>query len=64
MDCVNYKITRANLQAWEFPMWLSGNKSHYYPGGCGFHPWPYSVGGGSSVAMSCGGGSGCGSDPA
>ena len=29
----------------------------------GFHPWPHSVGQGSSVAMSCGLGYGCSLDP-
>ena len=28
----------------EFPSWLSGNKSDWYPFRCGFNPWPRSVG--------------------
>ena len=38
----------------EFLLGCSGKESDWYPGGCGFHPWPCSVGRGSSVAMSCG----------
>ena len=30
------------------------NESDEEPWGCGFDPWPYSVGWGSGVAMSCG----------
>jgi len=29
---------------WEFPLWLSSNKSHWYPKGHGFAPWPRPVG--------------------
>ena len=28
----------------EFPLWLNGNDSDYYPWGCRFDPWPFSVG--------------------
>ena len=35
-------------------MWCSGSKSNSHPGGCGFDPWPRSVGQGSGVAMSGG----------
>ena len=34
----------------EFPSWHSGNVE---PWGCGFDPWPRSVGEGSGVAVSC-----------
>ena len=39
----------------EFPSWLRG---------CGFDPWPRSVGWGSGVAVCCGVGCRCGSEPA
>ena len=39
---------------WEFPPWSSGNKSDQEWWGCGFNPWPCSVGEGSGTAMSCG----------
>ena len=38
----------------EFPSWRSRNESAWEPRGCGFDPWPCSVGSGSGVAMSCG----------
>ena len=31
---------------WEFPLWCSGNE----PSGCGFDPWPCSVGSGCGGA--------------
>ena len=37
----------------EFPLLLSGNKPDYYPQGCGFNPWPRSVGQGSGIALNC-----------
>ena len=40
-------------------MWHRGNESRL---GCGFDPWPHSVGSRSSVAMSCGVGRRHGSD--
>ena len=43
-------------------MWNSGNKHNWYPGGCGFDPWPCSLDEGSSIAVSCGVGRRCGSD--
>ena len=46
----------------EFLFRLSGNESDWYPCGCRFSPWPCSVGGGSSVATSCGVGHRRGSD--
>ena len=33
-----------NVEYWEFPLYCSGNKSDKYPRGCGFYPWPGSVG--------------------
>ena len=36
----------------EFPLWLSNNEPKWYPGGCGFDPWPCSGGEGSGVAVS------------
>ena len=33
-----------NRSALEFPLWLSGNESDQYLWGCGFDPWPHSVG--------------------
>ena len=38
----------------EFPSWLSGNEPDQYPWGCGFNPWPSSMGKGCGVAMSSG----------
>ena len=48
----------------EFLLWLSGNESYWEPWGCGFDPWPHSVGWGSSIAISCGVGHSHGWDPA
>ena len=45
-------------------MWCRGNESDEDPLGCGFDPWPRSVGQGTSVAVSCGVGCRCGLDPA
>ena len=39
------------------------NKFDQEPWGCGFDPWPCSVGWGSDIAVSCGVGCRCGSDP-
>ena len=44
-------------------MWHSGNKSYQYLPGGGFNPWPHLVGQGSGVAVSCGVGHRCSSDP-
>ena len=38
----------------EFLLWLTRNKSDWYPRRCRFNPWPHSVGWGSSIVMSCG----------
>ena len=38
----------------EFLLCLSSNEPDQYPGGCGFDPWPYSMGWISSIATSCG----------
>ena len=40
-----------------------GHEPNQYPGGGGFDPWPRSVGQGSGIAMSCGVGCRCSSDP-
>ena len=37
----------------EFPSWHSRNESDWETWGCGFAPWPCSVGWGSSVAVGC-----------
>ena len=42
----------------------SGNEPALYLWGCGFDPWPFSVGGGSGVAVNCGVGLRCSSDAA
>ena len=48
---------------WEFPLWLSGNKSNSsIHEDMGLIPWPCSVGWGSGVALSCGVGCRCSSD--
>jgi len=44
-------------------LWLSSNNPDSYPLGCRFNPWPRSVGEGSGIAVSCGVGRRCGSDP-
>ena len=41
----------------------AGNKPNKYPWGCRFNPWPHSVGQGFSLAVSCGVGHRCSSDP-
>ena len=46
-----------------FLLWLRGKEPNSYPRGCGFDPWPCSVGKGSGVAVSCGVGRICGLDP-
>ena len=55
----------ANKQTgkWEFPLRLSNNKPYEDPRGREFDPWPHSVDWGPGIAMSCGGGHRCGSDP-
>ena len=47
----------------EFLSWRSGSKSNWEPWGCGFDPWPRSLGWGSRFAVSCGVGRTCSSDP-
>ena len=42
-----------NIQSLEFPFWYSGNESEWYPWGCGFNPWPCSVGQRSGIVVSC-----------
>ena len=44
----------------EFPSWPVETN---LIASCRFDPWPCSVGQGSGIAMSCGAGSRCGSDP-
>ena len=58
------KMTLKNKRTQEFLLWHSGNKSGWYPWGCGSDAWPCSGGRGSSVAMSCGVGHWGSSDPA
>lgn len=38
------KIVRNKISIWVFLLWCSGDKSDQYPSGCGFSPWPRSVG--------------------
>ena len=38
--CVQYIY----IYIWEILLWLSGNEPYWYPWGCGFNPWPHSVG--------------------
>ena len=44
----HYELSLLNLPLKNFPLefllWHSGNKSNQEPGGCGFDPWPSSVG--------------------
>ena len=47
----------------EFPLWLSNNETDQYSGGHGFDSWLCSVGLDSNIAVSCGVGHRCGSDP-
>ena len=47
-----YDQSDLNMCQKELLLWLSGNKSNYYPWGCGFDPWPHSVGWGSGIVMS------------
>ena len=49
-------------QCTEFPLWLSGNESDWYPWGCRFNPWPRSMGYRSCIAVNCGVGHRCSSD--
>ena len=35
---------RTKVQRTEFPSWPNANESDQEPGGCGFDPWPRSVG--------------------
>ena len=48
----------------QLPSWLNANEPDWEPGGCGFDPWPRSVGQRSGVAVSHGVGRRRGSDPA
>ena len=36
----------------EFLLWRRGNEFNWHPRGCGFSPWPRSVGWGSGIAVS------------
>ena len=42
-----FKIVRNR----EFPLWLSGLRTDWYPWSCGFDPWPHLVDSGSNVAV-------------
>ena len=61
---INHTPIKFKKQNWtrEFPLWCHGNESDWYPWGCGFNPWPFSVGQGSGVVVSCGVGHRCSSD--
>ena len=52
------------IEVTEFLLWLRGNETNWYSWGCGFELWPRSVGWGSGIAMSCGGGHRSSLDPA
>ena len=39
-----FSVQRQEKQPREFPLWLNGYEPDWYPGGCGFSPWPRSVG--------------------
>ena len=57
-------LSRIKVIIEELLQWCSGIESDKYPCGCGFDPWPCSVGQRSGVAMSCGVDHRCGADPA
>ena len=58
------KVVQKNIHTQhDFPWCLGGNEPDCYPQGWGFHPWPCSVGWGSSVAVSSGVGRRHSSDP-
>ena len=50
----NYSYSKFRIFISEFPLWLSGNESDWYPWGCRFTPWPHSVDWESSIAVSAG----------
>ena len=52
-----------NNNTWEFLLWLSSNEPNQYPWGQGFDSCPHSLGRGSGVAVSFGGGHRHGLDP-
>ena len=56
LHCFIFKIMIKNshhmiYHLGEFPLWHSGNESDQELRGCGFDPWPRSVGKGSGVAV-------------
>jgi len=52
MDGFSIDFTLRTKSRWLKRDWKGS--SHLYPWGCGFHPWPRSVGQESRVALSCG----------
>ena len=50
--CLQNLSTPIETEHQKFLLWLSGYKPDYYPRGCGFDPWPRSVGYRPDVAMS------------
>ena len=61
--CTNFK-TFTKIIHQEFSLWPIGSESDRYPRGCRFDPWPRLEHWESGVAVSCGVGCRCGSDPA
>ena len=51
---LNNSLFNEEIKGEEFLSWHSGIKSDQEPWGCGFDPWPRSVGQGTSVPVSCG----------
>ena len=63
LKLTHFKSTVIQSQNFFRELWPRGTKSDSYPRECWFDPWPRSVGQGSSVAVSCGVGLRCSSDP-
>ena len=61
---VNPRKNSSKMTEEDFPSWLSGNESDEHPWGRRFDPWPHSAGSRSGIAVSCGVGHRCSSDPA
>ena len=45
-QCLEFLLWHSGLRIplQEFPSWLNGNESNWYPWGCRFDPWPCSIG--------------------